>query len=151
MSQWESAVALESDDPRCCIFSHSAKDNLASRSCPAPSRLYNLPVSSALCSPWFSPEKAILNICSRYTGTPALRHFVIRQRTGIHPSLCLQLPSAPRVRRELYSTSLIVRTGRLLVRKCHAQTNTLLMFDVIAVAYKTIDSLSPHHDFTCLN
>ena len=88
-----------------------------------------------LCSPWFSPEKAILNICSRYTGSPALRHFVIRQRTGIHPSLCLQLPSAPRVRRELYSTSLIVRTGRLLVRKCHAQTNTLLIFVVIACSF----------------
>jgi len=41
-SQWESAVALESDDPRCCIFSHSAKNYLASRSCPAPSRLYYL-------------------------------------------------------------------------------------------------------------
>ena len=88
-----------------------------------------------LCIPWFSPEKAILNICSRYTGTPALRHFVIRQRTGIHPRLCLQLPSAPRVRRELYSTSLIVRTGRLLVRKCHAQTNTLLIFVVIACIF----------------
>ena len=31
---------------------------LASRSCLAPSRLYYLLVSSALCSPWFSPEKA---------------------------------------------------------------------------------------------
>ena len=57
-AQWESAVALESDDPRCCIFSHSAKIYLASRSCLAPSRLYYLLVSGALCSPWFSPEKA---------------------------------------------------------------------------------------------
>jgi len=25
-AQWESAVALESDDPRCCIFFRSARD-----------------------------------------------------------------------------------------------------------------------------
>ena len=51
VSQWESVVALESDDPRCCIFPRSAKNNLASRSCPPPSWLCYLLVSSALCSP----------------------------------------------------------------------------------------------------
>ena len=51
VSQWESALALESDDPRYCIFSRSAKNNLASRSRPPPSRLCYLLASSALCSP----------------------------------------------------------------------------------------------------
>ena len=76
-SQWESAVALESDEPRCCIFSRSAKDHLASRSCPAPSRLCYLLVSSALCSPWFSPEKAYpqcMLLSFRYVCSSPLRH-----------------------------------------------------------------------------
>ena len=76
-SQWESAVALESDDPRCCIFSLSAKNYLASRSCPAPSRLCYLLVSSALCSPWFSPEKAYpqyMQSLFRYVRSSPLRH-----------------------------------------------------------------------------
>ena len=48
-SQWETAVALESDDPRCCILSPSAKNYLASRSCPVPRRLCYLLVSDARC------------------------------------------------------------------------------------------------------
>ena len=78
VSQKGSDVALESDDPRCCIFSRSAKDCLASRSCPAPSRLCYLLVSSALCSPWFSPEKAYPQWCMqslfRYVCSSPLRH-----------------------------------------------------------------------------
>jgi len=43
------------------------------------SRLCYLLVSSALCSPHASlPRKHLLNICSSYSGTSALRHFVIR-------------------------------------------------------------------------
>ena len=62
ISQWESAVALESDDPRNCIFSRSAKDYLASRSRPAPGRLYYLLVSSALCSPWVLSRQSIFSV-----------------------------------------------------------------------------------------
>ena len=50
------------------------------------------------------PRKHILSICSSYSGTSALRHFVIRTEYR-HPFWhCLLYTSAPRVRRELYST-----------------------------------------------
>ena len=90
------------------ILSHSAKNSLASRSCSAHSRLYYLLVSSALCSPWFSPERAYPQYMQySYSGTLALRHFVIHSVRDRYPyiKLCLQLSSAPRVRRELYSTT----------------------------------------------
>ena len=61
-SQWESAVALESDDPRCCIFSRSAKNYLASRSCPAPSRLCYPLVSSGLCRPMVLSRESISSV-----------------------------------------------------------------------------------------
>ena len=51
------------------------------------------------------PRKHILSICSSYSGTSALRHFVIRTEYR-HPFWhCLRYTSAPRVRRELYSTA----------------------------------------------
>ena len=84
-SQWESAVALESDDPRCCIFSHSAKNYLASRSCPASSRLYYLLVSSAYAVHGFSRE----SISSVYAVVIPVRPLFastssFAQSTGIH-------------------------------------------------------------------
>ena len=77
ISQWEFAVALESDDPRCCIliFSRSAKDYLASRSRTAPSRLCYLLVSSALCSPWVVFRQSIFSVYA--VVIPVRPHFAI--------------------------------------------------------------------------
>ena len=89
------------------------------------SRLYYLLVSSALCSPWFSSEKAhILTVIYYaqysvlYSVTCALRHFVIHSVWCRYPTtkLCLQLSSAPRVRRELYMTDKLKVSARGVLR-----------------------------------
>jgi len=53
------------------------------------------------------PTEHILSICSSYSGTSALRHFVIRTGLDRHSFwLCRRYSPAPRRRRELYSTVL---------------------------------------------
>ena len=85
VSQKGSDGALESDDPRCCIFSRSAKDCLASRSCPAPIRLCYLLVSSASCSPWVLSRESISSVSALVI--PVRLHFAtssFAQTTGTH-------------------------------------------------------------------
>ena len=78
---------------------------LASRSYLAPSRLYYLLVSIALCSPHGSlPRKHIVSICVSYSGISALRHFVFLAQNRYPPWLRYRYSPAPRVRHKLYST-----------------------------------------------
>ena len=63
--------------------------------------------SYALCSSWFSPEKAYsqyIKQLHRCVRSSPLRHSL---RYRYPPYLCLQYSSAPRVRRALYSTYFI--------------------------------------------
>ena len=50
------------------------------------------------------PRKHIVSICISYSGTSAVRHFVIHAEYRYPPWLRHRYSPAPRVRRELYST-----------------------------------------------
>ena len=85
---------------------------LASRSCPAPSRLYYpskrcIMLYYAVHGPL--PRKHIFSICRSYSGTSAVRLFVNHSEYR-HPFRHRhRYSSAPRVRRELYSNLVALR------------------------------------------